>query len=127
MAENKSAFIRVLGGAPYIRVLDFLLSEGRILDYTLTDISKHTNVSWSTLHLVWPAFLQLGIVVKTRTVGRSKLYKLNVESPLVTTLIKCDFLLSKFMMDVKRGRLTLDENAEHLIKKEFKEAEKTFA
>lgn len=47
MQKSQSAFVKVLGGAPYIKILDFLLAEGRILDYSLTDISKHTGVAWS--------------------------------------------------------------------------------
>jgi len=122
MNENKSAFVKIMGNTPYIRVMDFLLSEGRTFDYTLTDISKHTNVSWSTLHLVWPSFLKLGIVEKTRTVGRSKLYKLNEDSPLVKILVKCDFLLSKTVMDIKLGKI--NQNNNFLAKEEFEELEK---
>lgn len=118
--QSQSAFVRVLGETPYIKVLDFLLSEGRVLDYSLTDISKHTGVSWSTLHSVWPELVKLGIVVKTRTIGRSKLYKLNEESQLAQILMKSDFLLSKFMMDVKRGKMSNDDN----ISNEFKKLQK---
>ena len=121
MSKNKSAFVKVLGNTPYIRVLDFLLTEGRILEYSLTDISKHTDVSWSTLHQVWPSLEELEIVVMTRTVGRSKLYRLNEENSLVKILIKSDFLLSKSLMDIKRGRT---KKKDIKIDKEFKALEK---
>ncbi len=124
MSKNKSAFVKVLGNTPYIRVLDFLLTEGRILEYSLTDISKHTDVSWSTLHQVWPSFEELGIVVMTRTVGRSKLYKLDEENPLVKILIKSDFLLSKSFMDIKRGKI---KKRDDKVDKEFKALEKMIA
>jgi len=124
MSKSKSAFVKVFGNTPYIRVLDFLLSEGRVLEYSLTDITKHTDVSWSTLHQVWPSFDELGIVVMTRTVGRSKLYKLNEENPLVQILIKSDFLLSKSFMDIKRGKMTKKDEK---ISKEFKTLEKILA
>lgn len=120
MKNDQSAFVKVFGDTPYIKVLDFLLSEGRVLDYSLTDISKHTGVAWSTLHLVWPGFEQLGIVVKTRTIGRSKLYRINEENPLVQILIKSDFLLSKFMVDVKRGKIKPNND---MIDIEFKKLE----
>ena len=121
MSKNKSAFVKVLGNTPYIRVLDFLLTEGRILEYSLTDISKHTDVSWSTLHQVWPSLEELEIVVMTRTVGRSKLYRLNEENSLVKILIKSDFLISKSLMDIKRGRT---KKKDIKIDKEFKALEK---
>lgn len=125
MAGNKpSAFMRVFGDAPYIKVLDFLLAEGRILEYTLTDIAKYTNVAWATLSEMWPSFVSLGLVVKTREVGRAKLYKLDEENPLVQILIKCDFLLSKSFMDIKRGR----KNPDGLeIAREFKKMDKVLA
>lgn len=124
MKTNQSAFVKVLGDTPYIKVLDFLLSEGRILDYSLTDISKQTGVAWSTLHEVWPGFEQLGLVVKTRTIGRSKLYKINDENPLVQILIKSDFLLSKFMVDVKRGKIKPNDDT---INIEFKKLEEVMS
>src|SRR3989344_6772 len=124
MNKSKSAFVKVLGNTPYIRVLDFLLTEGRILEYSLTDISKHTDVSWSTLHQVWPSFEELGIVVMTRTVGRSKLYKLNEENPLVKILIKSDFLISKSFMDIKSGKI---KKRDDKVDKEFRALEKMIA
>lgn len=119
--KSQSALIKIYGDTPYIKVLDFLLMEGRVLDYSLTDISKRTGVAWSTLHAVWPSFVELGIVIKTRTVGRSNLYRLNQESVLVQILIKSDFLLSKFMMDMKRGKhiqnaTIIDEEFDNLNK-----------
>jgi hypothetical protein len=123
MEKNKSAFVKILGDTPYIRVLDFLLTEGRILDYSLTDISKQTNVAWSTLHEIWPTFVKLGIATKTRTIGRSNLYRLNQENPLVQILIKSDFLLSKFFMDIKRGKFAnLD-----IINSEFRKLDELIA
>lgn len=124
MTNSKSAFRRVLGDTPYIRVLDFLLAEGRVLDYSITDISDHTGVAWSTLHTVWPEFLKLQLVVKTRTVGRSKLYRLNEENPLVQVMIKSDFLLSKFMIDVKRGKAV---HKDKIIDAEFQKLQKVLA
>ncbi|MBS3053963.1 MAG: hypothetical protein J4431_00295 [Candidatus Aenigmarchaeota archaeon] len=101
---NKSALIRVMGDTPYVRVLDFLLAEGRILDYTLSDISRRSNVAWVTLHSIWPKIEELGIVTKTREVGRAKMYKLNEESPIARILVKTDFLISKSFADMKNGK-----------------------
>src|SRR3989338_2653836 len=83
---NKSALIRVMGDTPYVRVLDFLLAEGRIL------------------HSIWPKIEELGIVTKTREVGRAKMYKLNEESPIARILVKTDFLISKSFADMKNGK-----------------------
>ncbi len=45
------------------------------------DITK-ADVSWGTLHVIFPKLLRYGIVVQTRTIGRAKLYKINKESEI---------------------------------------------
>jgi DNA-binding transcriptional ArsR family regulator len=97
--EPKSAFAEVFGDAPMIRLLDFLLDEGRYFDYSLTDVAKHSGVSWSTLHEIWPKLVKLGIVVQTRQIARAKLFKLNAENPLVKELVGIDLRLSKHFIE----------------------------
>ena len=87
MMKEKTIFREALGDSPVIRVLDFLI-EGRGLDYSLTDIVENANIGWTTLHRIWSNLLRLNIVVKTREIGRAKLFKLNEENPAVKTLIK---------------------------------------
>ena len=42
--------------------------------------------------------MKLGIVTKTRKIGRAELYKLNLNSPLVKKLIDLDTDISKKLM-----------------------------
>ena len=74
MAEE-SLFLDYVGDSPRMRVLQYFI-EGRDFDYTLTDL-LNAGVSWGTLNTLVPKFLELGIVVKTRKIGRATLYKLN--------------------------------------------------
>ena len=39
--------------------------------------------------------MKIGLVKKTRKIGRAELYKLNRESPLVKKLLEVDMLVSK--------------------------------
>lgn len=85
--EEKTIFAQAMGDTPVIRVLDFLI-EGRDLDYSLTDIAENSNIGWTTLHRIWGDLLRVEIVVKTREIGKAKLFKLNKENESVKQLIK---------------------------------------
>lgn len=89
MEEEKSSFVKLFGDYPAIRVIDFLLTF-REFDYPLTEIAENSGVAWSTIHAFFPEFVQLGIVKETRQIGRAKLYKLNIVSPIVKELISLD-------------------------------------
>jgi len=95
--EEKSSFRLIFGDTPIIKVIDFFL-DNREFDYSLTDIAKNADVGWSTLHKFWNQIVKLGIVTRTRTIGRAKLYKLNSSSPLVKKLIELDMSISKKMI-----------------------------
>ncbi|MCK4492030.1 MAG: helix-turn-helix domain-containing protein, partial [Candidatus Altiarchaeales archaeon] len=60
--EEKSGFRRVFGDSPVIKVMDFLLAERGLYDYTLSDISENSGVSWSSLHRIFPNLVEMGIV-----------------------------------------------------------------
>ncbi len=82
IGEPKSVLLEVFGDTPVIRVLDFLLVEGKYFDYSLTDIANNAGVSKITLNKMLPKLEELEIVKETRTVGQAKMYMLNKESPL---------------------------------------------
>lgn len=95
---DKSSFRIVFGDSPIVKVIDFFL-DNREFDYSLTDIAKNSDIGWSTLHGFWDNVVKLGIVVKTRKIGRAELYKLNLSSPLVKKLIDLDIDISKKLMN----------------------------
>ena len=51
------------------------------------------------MHQFWNNIVKLGIVTKTRKIGRAELYKLNLSSPLVKKLIDLDMGISKKLMN----------------------------
>ena len=95
---DKTAFVEVFGTSPLIRVLDFLITY-REFDYSLTDISKETEVGWNTLHSFFFKLVEKGIVKKTRQVGRAKLYKLNTENPIAKKLIEINNIITSKAVD----------------------------
>jgi len=93
MKEN-SSFRMVFGNSAIVKVIDFFL-DNREFDYSLTDIAKNADIGWSTLHMFWNKLVNIGIVEKTRRIGRAELYRLNMKSPLVKKLIELDFAISR--------------------------------
>lgn len=94
---EQTSFRLVFGDSPVVKVLDFFI-DNQEFDYSLTDIANGAGIAWSTLHEFWPDFVKVGLVVRTRKIGRAELYKLNVANPLVKKLIEIDMLASKQMV-----------------------------
>lgn len=92
--DSDSIFVEVFGGSPIIRVLDFLITFASF-DYPMTEIAKNSRVSYSTLQTFWHKLEKNNIVIKTRRVGKSDLFKLNTENPAVEELIKVAWKLIK--------------------------------
>lgn len=82
------------GDTPQLRVLDFLIGF-HFFDYPMTQIARESNVSYNSLKLFFPNFIKSGIVIKTRKIGKSDYYKLNLNNPFVKNLIKLDWSLTK--------------------------------
>ena len=87
--EEKSTFVEFFGDYPLIRVLDFLITY-EDFDYNKKDISKNANVAWNTLEIFWNKLIDQNIIIKTRRVGKSDMFKLNKESLVVHELIELD-------------------------------------
>jgi predicted transcriptional regulator len=90
--EEETVFIEVFGNNPVMKVIDFLIGF-QLFDYPLTEIAKNSGVSYSTLQTFWDKLEKNNLVIKTRRVGKSDLYKLNTNNPAVKQLIKLDWNL----------------------------------
>ena len=87
MNMEKSSFVEYFGEYPWIKVWDFFLSY-RDFDYSLTDIAENAGIGWATANRIFPKFVRMKIVIKTRQIGRAKLYKLNEKNPIVKKMIE---------------------------------------
>ena len=92
--DNKTIFTELFGNNPMMKVIDFLITF-QLFDYPLTEIAKNSGVSYSTLQTFWDKLERNNIIIKTRRVGKSDLYKLNINNPAVQQLIKLDWKLIK--------------------------------
>ena len=92
--ENKSAFLEYLGDNPQLRVLDFMI-ENHFFDFPLTEIARESNISYNSLKVFIEDFVEKGIFIITRKIGKSDYYKLNLENDFVKNMIKLDWSLTK--------------------------------
>ncbi len=90
--ENKSIFLEYLGDTPQLRVIDFLI-DNHFFDYPITEIARGSNVSYNSLVSFFDDWIKKGIVVKTRKIGKSDYFKLNLENYFVKSIIKLDWKL----------------------------------
>lgn len=97
MEAERTSFRLVFGDSPVAKVLDFFI-DNQEFDYSLSDVAKGAEIAWSTLHEFWPDIIRLGIVKKTRKIGRAELYKLDADNPLVKKLLEIDLLVSQQLM-----------------------------
>jgi len=92
--ENKSIFLECFGDTPQLRVFDFLI-ENHFFDFPMTEIARKANVSYNSLKIFFPKLIETGILVRTRRIGKSDYYKLNIDNTFVQNLIKLDWMLVK--------------------------------
>ena len=90
--EDNSIFIRTFGDYPLIRIMNFLIYS-RDFDYPITEIASNSSVNFQTLKKLWPKLEQDRIVVSTRTMAGTILYKINTNNPIVKKLIELNNFL----------------------------------
>jgi DNA-binding Lrp family transcriptional regulator len=61
------------------KILDFLATF-KDWDYSVSDIAKHSGISFKTALNEIKNLEQQGVVFRTRTVGKATMYKLNLDS-----------------------------------------------
>jgi len=88
--HDETLFLKAFGiKSPVLRILDFLM-DNKAYDYSKTDIAKGAGISRTTLSSAWENLERNGLVKETRQVGRAKMYKLNLDSPVVRKFIELD-------------------------------------
>lgn len=96
---NETAFVKVFGRSPLIRLLDFLILERGLFDYSISELSENTGVSWITVEKLLKGLTKNGMVKNTRRVAKAEMYMLDEENPLVQALIGMYNMLSRIMTE----------------------------
>jgi predicted transcriptional regulator len=92
--ENKSLFLKQFGDTPQLRVMDFLI-DNQFFDFPMTEIARGSNVSYNSLKLFFNNLIENNIIFKTRRIGKSDYFKLNINNLFVKSMIKIDWILTK--------------------------------
>jgi len=97
--ESQSAFLEYFGDTPKLRFLNFLIGN-HFFDFNMTDMAREANISYNSLISFFDEFLKKGIIIKTRRVGKSDMYKLNMENPIAKRFLQFAWFLTKQDLDV---------------------------
>lgn len=98
MEAKNSIFVETFGETPVVKVLDFFLTYD-VYDYSKSQVAEETGVSRITLDNIWEELIDKKMIVKTRTIGRADMYKLNKESLRVKILSELSFKLASAFAD----------------------------
>ena len=92
--KNKSRLLIQFGDTPQLRVLDFLI-DNHFFDFPMTEIARESNVSYNSITKFFNNLITSGIIKKTRKIGKSDYYQLDMDNNFVKNLIKLDWILTK--------------------------------
>lgn len=70
----------------------------------MSDIAKYSEVSRPTTYRVIEYLLKNKLVVKTREMRNSPMYKLNTETEIVRKILKLDFEIGKMIADLEDNK-----------------------
>ena len=85
--KNKydSIIIKMFGAQPKLRIIDFFL-DNPFFDFTKKEVIEALGMSKQTFYKYFPELEEEQIVKVSRKIGKAKLYKINLEHPLVIML-----------------------------------------
>ena len=102
--EYESIITKTLGNSPKLRLVDFFL-DNPLFDFTKKEVIEALGMSKQTFYKYFPDLEEYGIVKVSRRIGRAKLYKINLEHPLVTTLKEYEKKVSLQMAEKEAVKL----------------------
>lgn len=98
---EKSLLIKFLGENPRFEIIDFLI-ENKGIDVTKKDIIEGAGISRASLFKYWNQIEKQEIVSVTRQFGKTKLYTLNSENPIVKKLLELESILIGKALDKRK-------------------------
>ena len=96
--KEESIFTEYFDNTPVARILDFLIL-GKDFDYSMTEVAEGSNVGWTSFTRVWKSLEKKKFIIKTREIGRAKLYKLNTQDPTMQKIVKLHWEIIKTETD----------------------------
>ena len=100
----KSIFLKLEGNTVKNRIWNFLIVHSEF-DYSMKDIAKLSEISYTALKEIWKELIKRNIVIHTRNVGKAKMYKLNRENPQVEKFI--DYYWSVINSEIDKEKIAI--------------------
>ena len=85
--DRDSIFLRMFGRSPQTRIIDLFL-DNPFFEFTRLEMVEALGMAKVTMYNTIPLIMQSGIIVSSRKIGRSQLYRLNADSEAVKSLHK---------------------------------------
>lgn len=81
------AFVEIYGNTIHNRILEYLL-ENQSLDFAVPDLARELCISKPKVYELMELFIKKNLVIKSRIIGKTQLYKLNKENGLAQFFLK---------------------------------------
>ena len=91
--KDVSVLVEYFGEHPIVKIIDFLI-ENKLFDYSKKQIMEEAVMSKATLFKYFAKLEEAGIVKVSRKFGKTKLYKISTESPIVKRVIDLGLALA---------------------------------
>jgi len=114
----KAPLCEMLGETPTLRLLAFLIAHANF-DYSKAELARNLNLSRQTIYKALEPLLKFNIVVESRKIGNTTLYKLSPDSEPVNAFIGLNETIVSFIIDNElnidvQGVGTIDDVMEQL-------------
>jgi predicted transcriptional regulator len=99
MPESSSLLLRAYGSSPQMKIIDYLM-DFPTNDFTQKEIIEALGMSKTTFYKYFDNLVEFGMIRVNRKIANSKLYAINMKSPLVQSIKKnVDYLSEKIAED----------------------------
>jgi len=102
--EYQSILLKTLEDSPKLRIIDFFL-DNPLFDFTKKEVIEALGMSKQTFYKYFKDIEKYGIVNVSRKIGRAKLYKINLENPIVKMLREFETQLSLIIAEQEAEKM----------------------
>lgn len=96
-----SLLLKAFGNSPKLRIIDIFLTNP-YFDFSREELVRELGMSKQTIYKSFKDLEALNIIKFSRAVGRARMYKINIEHPLVK---KLDELINEISLQIGREQL----------------------
>jgi len=102
--EYQSLLLKTLGDSPKLRIVDFFL-DNPLSDFTKKEVIEALGMSKQTFYKYFADIEKYDIVSISRRIGKAKLYKVNLENPMVKMLNEYTTKLSLQIAEQEKAKM----------------------